>query len=146
MSDSFLERLLVFPVDAAFATKRLLKGVAIRRAEAVVQVPPPALGMPELARHPADLARQVVHRLEVGVEALAGVEPVLLRVVRLQRLELFGLHRRRVHELAGNNAPPQRIAEAVRHGVVDRHVMTVCLRRRRTFKIGHAVGEGALDG
>src|SRR3569833_1427819 len=61
--------------------ERFGQRIGLGGAEAQVQVPSPAFGKLVTARKPADVAHQIAHRVDVGVESLALIAPVLLALV-----------------------------------------------------------------
>ena len=63
----------------------------------------------------------------------------------LQSLQLDVLYGCRVHELSRDDFSPQRITQAMWHGVVDGYIIFVSLRLPIAFKIWHAVCESPSD-
>src|SRR5689334_9026617 len=91
--------------------------IAIDGAESNRVVPPPTFGELELARELADLARQVVHRRQIGVEPLACVEPLLLAGMAGEHRRLLVEYACDVDVHAGADQVAQRVAVAVRLGM-----------------------------
>src|SRR5580704_11330263 len=96
MSSSQL--LFVSVVDQIIFSQQISERVRVARREAEVQMSSPAFSMLELARHFADVERHLLHFGEIGVEVLAGIQPVLLAAMLGQRGELCFLHGSRVHK------------------------------------------------
>src|SRR5215217_8115579 len=114
------ERPLVARVDEELAAERVSKWVVVFAAVSHVRVTPPAFGVLKCAGHPAKPAAERLHRFQITVHALSGVEPLLLARVAGERGALAHLHAGGVDERTRRQAPAQSIAQRVRTGVVDR--------------------------
>src|SRR5947207_1258129 len=107
-----------------------------------MQMPPPTLGMFEAPGHFPDGAREAVHRQKVRVHAVRGIEPLLLALMSSQRPALLLMDRSRVHKSAGDDFPPQFIAQSVRQGVINRDISSDGIAARDGLEIWHATSEG----
>ena len=83
----------------------------------------PALRMFECARKPTHFKRHRFHGQQVGIHALALIEPTLLAPVFCQGFQFQRVDRSRIHECARNDPPPQGVAQTVRHAMVDRQFL-----------------------
>ena len=119
--------------------------INLRPAEAVVQMPPPAFGELEFLRQLADRAAHLIDPGGERVQALAHIEPVPLALVRGERGAFDGLNGRCIHERAGRDEPTQRDTQAVRHGMINRHVVFGHGARRRGSEVRHGMGECRSD-
>ncbi len=111
-----------------------------------MQVPPPALGVHEPAGHRADLARHVVHLTHVRRHVLRVGEKRVLAAVRGKRFPLDVVHPGRVDERAWHDAASQRVAQSVRHRVIDGDVGRHGTSRGRGAEVWHAPHERGSHG
>ena len=105
----------------------------------------PAFGMFESGRHFAHTKGHLVHRLQIGIQALAGIEPFFLTAMGGQGFALDRLHGCCVHESPGNNTAPQSVSQSVRHGMIDGHVFKDSGSSGGGFKIAHPARECCRD-
>ena len=106
--------------------------------EAEVQMPPPALGVLKPPRHPPDLARHLVGRIEVAIHALRGIEPGLLARMRGEHPPHYGRVPAATNSMSSGWAT---MARAVDGGMAGKERTPTCFTRRPALR--HAGRRGS---
>ena len=90
-------------------SKCLQQWIVLCFAETKMQVPPPALGGLETAGDIPQLSIQVLHRLQVGIQSLAFIEPFFLALMTAEHIPFLPRHRFHVDKVLRQDKLAERI-------------------------------------
>ena len=76
-----LKKFLVLPVSGTFVPKGFRQWILLGGGETQVIPASPTLGVFKHTGHSAHLATERFHRIEIGIDSLTDIEPVLLATV-----------------------------------------------------------------